>query len=136
MVKRDLSDYLRDPHVVVWLILIGMIAAVLFFFDLFKQYFLKIALIGILFVLFYVFDDFIFKPVGKSTKNIFSGNLFVKRWKAFPIFLAEIYLIYFLSNVIEGWLDNYLSPENIQWWYVIIWVGLMYAFYWYKGSRD
>ncbi|MBI2558215.1 hypothetical protein HYW20_02745 [Candidatus Woesearchaeota archaeon] len=136
MAKKDLSDYLKDPHIVAWIILGLFVVVVLVFFDYFKQYFLKIALIGILFMLFYFFDDFIFKPVGKSAKDIFSGNLFVKRWKAFPIFLLEIYVIYFLSTYIENWLSIYLSADKIQWWYVLVWIAIMYGFYWFKASRE
>jgi hypothetical protein len=131
-----LTKKLKEPHMVAWIILIVMILATLIFFNFFKQYFLKIALIGLLFILFYFFDGLLFKPVANRTKDIFSGNLFVKRWKAFPIFLAELYLIYFLSSLLENWLSNYLSPQNIQWWYVLVWLGVMYGFYYFKASKD
>ncbi len=131
-----LSNKLKEPHIVAWIILIIMIIATLIFFNFFKQYFLKIALIGILFILFYFFDTFLFKTVAGRATDIFSGNKFVKRWKAFPIFLVELYLIYFLSSILENWLDNYLSPENIKWWYVLIWLAIMYGFYYLKISKD
>jgi len=136
MTHRNLSDYLKDPHIVAWLILVLMSLGIMIFFDFFKQYFLKIAFIGILFIIFFVFDDFIFKTVGKSVKDIFSGNLFVKRWKAFPIFLAEIYIIYLISELLQNWLTQYLAPEVLKWWYVLIWMAIMFAFYWYKASRN
>jgi hypothetical protein len=87
-------------------------------------------------MIFFLFDDWIFKPVGKSVKDVFSGNLFVKRWKAFPIFLAEIYLIYFLSTLLENWLTQQISPDKLQSWQVLVWVAIMFGFYWYKASRD
>ena len=127
---------LKSPHNVAWIILILMVLAVIIFFDYFRPYFIKIAFIGILFMLFFLFDDWIFKPVGRGVKDIFSGNLFVKRWKSFPIFLAEIYLIYFLSTLLENWLIKHLSPDKLQSWHVLIWVALMFGFYWYKASRD
>ena len=127
---------LKDPHVIAWIILALFVVLAWFFFDYFKQYFLKIALIGILFVLFYFFDGFLFSTINKQTKDVFSGNLFVKRWKAFPIFLVEIYIIYFLASVIETWLGEYLSPEKMQWWYVLVFIVLMYIFYYFKASRE
>ncbi|MFH1358528.1 MAG: hypothetical protein ABIH37_01425 [archaeon] len=132
----NFSNKLKEPHNVAWLILLGLILGVVIFFDYFRDSFLKISLIGILFILFYFFDDVLFKPIGNSVKSICSGNLFVKRWKAFPIFLLEIYLIYFLSTLLEGWLETYLAPENLSRWYVLIWIGIMYLFYHYKGSRS
>lgn len=131
-----ISNHLKDPHIIAWVILGILVIATFIFFDIIKSVFLKIALIGFLFIIFYFIDGLIFKPVGKSTKDVFSGNLFVKRWKAFPIFLLEIYIIYFLSNYIEGQLNDYLSPDKIQWWYILIWIGIMYAFYWFKASRE
>lgn len=130
-----MDGQLKEPHNIVWIIL-GLLSLIsILFFDYFKQYFIKIALIGILFILFYLFDDLLFRREGKGVKDIFSGNLYVKRWKAFPIFLLEIYIIYFLSTYIENWLSNYLAPEVIKWWYVLIWLGLMFTFYWYKVTR-
>lgn len=131
-----IKKYLKDPHIVAWLILFIFVAVVLIFFDYFKPYFVKIALIGILFLLFYFFDDLLFKAVGNSVKDLFSQQLFVKRWKAFPIFLVEIYIIYFLSNLIENWLNNYLLEDKLSRWYVIIWILIMFSFYWFKGSRE
>lgn len=131
-----LSGKLKEPHIVSWIILIVIILATLIFFNFFKQYFLKIALIGVLFILFYFFDTLLFKTVAGRATDIFSGSKFVKRWKAFPIFLVEVYIIYFLSSVLENLLSNYLSVENIKWWYVLIWLLIMYGFYYFKISKD
>lgn len=128
--------FFKEPHNIVWIIFGLLALGVMVFFDYFKQYFIKIALIGILFILFYLFDDFLFRKEGKGVKDFFSGDLYVKRWKAFPIFLLEIYIIYFLSTVIENWLESYLAADLIKWWYVLIWIGLMFVFYWYKACRD
>lgn len=133
---KTLKDKLKEPHNVAWIILVLLIICVVVFFDLFRNSFLKISLIGILFILFYFFDDFLFQPIGNSVKSFCSGNLFVKRWKAFPIFLLEIYVIYFLSTLLETWLEIYLAPESLSRWYVLIWLGVMYTFYHYKGSRS
>ena len=134
--KKRLKDFLKEPHTIAWIILGLIVFAVFIFFDYFKSYFLKIALIGLLFILFYYIDGLLFNPVAKRAKDIFSGNLFVKRWKAFPIFLLEIYLIYFLSSFLENQLNLYLSPEKLSHWYVLIWIGIMYLFYYFKGSGD
>jgi len=130
------NNFFKEPHNIVWIILGLLALGVMIFFDYFKQYFIKIALIGVLFILFYIFDDLLFRKEGKGVKDFFSGDLYVKRWKAFPIFLLEIYVIYFLSTIIENWLESYLAADLIKWWYVLIWLGLMFAFYWYKACRD
>jgi hypothetical protein len=125
-----------EPHNVSWIVLALLVVVSWIFFASIKPYFIEVASIGVLFVVFYIVDDIIFRPVGNSTKDIFSGNLFVKRWKAFPIFLIEIYVIYFASNYLQEAFGEYLQPDKIQWWYMLVWLAFMYAFYYLKASRD
>jgi hypothetical protein len=119
-----------------WFILVASVLVVFFFFDLFEEYFLGIAIIGLLFILFHILDDLLFSLIAKKTTSILSGNLLIRSLKAFPIFLFGIYLIFFLSSRLEHFLSDFLSEENLTWWYALIWIGIMYAFYYLKLSRD
>lgn len=125
-----------DLDIVFWFILFVSVTSVFLFFDFFEQYFLSIAIIGFIFILFHVLDDLLFKFIARKTTSILSGGLLSRSLKAFPVFLIGIYAIFFLSSRLEHFLSDFLSEGNLRWWYVLIWVGIMYLFYYFKLSRD
>ena len=135
--KKTGRDSLKDPHIVWWGILIVLIASAIIFFNYIKPYFIRIALIGILSMVFYWLDDMLFRRIGKKMRKHLAGNSCDRGWKAFPVFLFEIYIIYFLSSYLEILLGDYISPESIRWWHIWAWIGLMYSLYLLKefGER-
>jgi len=127
---------LKDPHIISWIIFVIIVLLAIILFKYIKPYFLKIALVGLLFILFHFADSIMFSVVGKNVKSFLSNGKFVKRWLAFPIFLLEIVVIYFLAGGLENFLTRYLSLDALKWWMVLIWLGIMWLFYWYRGSKE
>jgi len=134
MSKKE--SFWKNAHNILGVLLLVSLVGMVLFFNYFRDFFLKLVVISFLYIMFYFLDPIIFKPVGNSVRTMFSNNKFVGRLSAFPVFLFGLYFFYWLSTVLENVLLVSLSPENLVWPYVILWIAIMFAFYWYKASRE
>jgi hypothetical protein len=129
LLERKIRRFFHDPLNIAWVVLGVLVLFFTIFFNYFKQYFLKIALIGLFFIMFYWLDSKLYTPAKENVRNFFSGDPFAKKWKAFPVFLLEVYLVYLLSGIVQVLVQDYITPNVLRRWHVILWMAIMFLFY-------